>query len=210
MAPDYSIENGLIGGGYSRIAGVDEVGRGVLCGSVVAAAVIIPTEMIPVLAGRVNDSKKLSPKKREELFGIITSTCEYGIGEVDNTIVDEINILEATKLAMKKAISKLSAVDFVIIDGNITLSDVTYKQSYVVKGDSKSISIAAASIVAKVYRDCSLCELDVLYPDYGFKQHKGYGTKQHLAAIEKFGLTPYHRRTFGGIVELAGGENAQS
>ncbi len=197
--PTYELEDVAISNGYKYICGVDEVGRGSLGSVVVAAAVIIPTESMPLLIGKVNDSKKLSHKKRAELVTLIKETCEYSIGEVDNDYIDQYNILVATKLAMNIAISKLRLVDYILVDGNFSLPNCPIDQQSVIKGDSKSISIAAASIVAKEYRDDLMRSLDKEYPEYGFAKHKGYGTKQHLKAIKKYGPCPIHRMTFGGV-----------
>ena len=197
--PTYELEDMAMSKGYQYVCGVDEVGRGALSSVVVAAAVVIPTESMPLLIGKVNDSKKLSPKKRAELNLLIKETCEYSVGEVDNDYIDQYNILVATKLAMNIAVSKLKLVDYILVDGNFILPDCPIEQQYVIKGDSKSISIAAASIIAKEYRDNLLVKLDDTYPEYGFAKHKGYGTKQHLKAIKKYGPCPMHRLTFGGV-----------
>lgn len=187
-------ENDLFKLNYNLIAGVDEAGRGPLAGPVVAAAVILPKNK---LIFGINDSKKISEKKRDELFKIINEVAiSIGIGIVDNYIIDEINILNATKLAMKKAILSLKIKpDFLLIDA-LNLTDINIKQKNIIKGDSLSISIAAASIIAKVTRDRIVNEYDNLYPEYGFKNHKGYGTKKHYEAIKKFGITPVHRKSF--------------
>lgn len=168
------------------------------CGSgpVVAAAVRIPDAQIPILMGRVKDSKKLSDKKRRELFEVIVNTCDYGIGVISNVIIDEINILEATKLAMKKALQAINAVDYVLIDGTVYLSDVDIPQKQVIKGDLKSISIASASIIAKVTRDSIMLTLHEEYPEYNWKKNKGYLTKEHIEAIKLYGVTKYHRNSF--------------
>ena len=188
------IEKSLYDKGYEYVAGVDEAGRGPLAGPVCAAAVILPKGL--VLDG-VNDSKKLSEKKREKLFDlIIESAVSYSIQFSSPEIIDEINIKQATSLAMHNAVAALETVpDFVIIDGNDKIPyDIPYE--YVVKGDAKSQTIAAASILAKVSRDRLMCELDEKYPEYGLKKHKGYGTKQHIEAIRKFGVADIHRKTF--------------
>ena len=181
--------------GYSLICGVDEAGRGPLAGPVCAAAVILPTDLdIPGL----NDSKKLTEKKRDELYDIITAQAvAYGIAMVSEEEIDEINILQATFLAMKRAVESLAVKpDFVLIDGNREpdLGDLPLKT--IVKGDSRSANIAAASILAKVTRDRYMTELDAVYPQYGFAVHKGYGTKKHYAALEAFDACPAHRKTF--------------
>lgn len=180
--------------GYTYIAGVDEAGRGPLAGPVCAAAVILPDDA--VIEG-LNDSKKLSEKKREELYDkIINTALAYNISMVDEKVIDEINILNATYRAMNNAVSGLSVKpDFVLIDGNrIEGMDTPCKT--IVKGDSKSASIAAASILAKVTRDRYICEISDKYPEYNFKKHKGYGTKEHSEAILKYGPCPIHRMTF--------------
>ena len=176
------------------ICGVDEAGRGPLCGPVAAAAVIMPKGLI--IEG-VNDSKKLSEKKREELFDIIIKNAiAYSVVFEDEKTIDEINILNATLQAMEKAINSLSVkADFALIDGNRN-KGITTPNKTIVKGDSLSHSIACASILAKVSRDRLLEKYDEEYPHYGFKNHKGYGTKAHYEAIEKYGILPIHRRSF--------------
>lgn len=180
--------------GYKYIAGVDEAGRGPLAGPVYAAAVILPTD---IRLDGINDSKKLSPKKREELFDEITkkAVC-YSIFAVDEKKIDEINILNATYMAMNGAAEALSVKpDYVIIDGN-SIKNMSYPHETIVKGDAKSISIAAASVLAKVARDRYITKMADIYPEYGFEKHKGYGTKEHTEAILKYGITPIHRKTF--------------
>ena len=190
----WSTEQALLKEGFDFIAGVDEAGRGPLAGPVYAGAVILPQGLI--IEG-INDSKKLSPKKREELYEII---CEkavcYATAEVDEKIIDEINILNATYLAMQKAVAKLSKIpEFVLVDGN-RKPEFSMPCETIVKGDSKSISIAAASILAKVERDRMITKMAECYPQYGFEKHKGYGTKQHTDAILKYGPSPIHRLSF--------------
>ncbi len=176
------------------ICGVDEAGRGPLCGPVAAAAVIMPEGLI---IDGVDDSKKLSEKKREELYDIIVKNAiSYSVVFEDEKTIDEINILNATMLAMEKAINSLNPkADFALIDGNRS-KGITVPNRTVVKGDSLSHSIACASILAKVTRDRLLIEYDEKYPLYGFKAHKGYGTKAHYEAIEKYGILPIHRKSF--------------
>ena len=188
------IERKLYDLGFNNICGVDEAGRGPLCGPVVAAAVILPKDCI--IEG-VNDSKKLSEKKREMLYDeIIKNALAVGVGMCDQDVIDEINILNATKKSMCEAIDNLKEKpDYVLIDGNQKI-DIKFPQDIVVKGDSKSESIAAASIIAKVTRDRIMLEYDKKYPEYGFAKHKGYGTKAHIQAIEKYGITPIHRISF--------------
>lgn len=175
--------------------GVDEAGRGPLAGPVYAAAVILPPD--PVIEG-LNDSKKLSEKKREALFPIICDTAlAWSVATASVEEIDELNILQATFLAMRRAVEGLSLkAEFALIDGNKMPKGLTIPGETIVKGDSLSASIAAASILAKVSRDRYLLELDELYPQYGFKQHKGYGTKAHYEALEQFGPSPVHRITF--------------
>ncbi len=188
------IENELYQKGFLNIAGVDEAGRGPLAGPVCAAAVILPPDA--VIEG-INDSKKLSAKKRDALFEIIKKIAvAYAIEFVEPEVIDEINIRQATSLAMHNAVSKLSiCADFVIVDGNDNIPfDIPYQ--YVVKGDAKSQTIAAASILAKVSRDRFMEKLDKKYPEYEFSKHKGYGTKAHMEAIQKYGVSNVHRKSF--------------
>ncbi len=185
--------------GYNLVAGVDEAGRGPLAGSVYAAAVIFDEG---VYIEGVNDSKKLTPKKRDALYDeIISKARAYSIFAVDEKKIDEVNILNATYLAFQGAIKGLGEQpDFVLIDGN-RAKGIEIPFETVVKGDSLSFSIAAASILAKVARDRYIEEADKLYPEYGFAAHKGYGTKAHLDAIKEFGPCPIHRLTFKGVRE---------
>lgn len=190
----WEIENQCFEGGVELVCGVDEAGRGPLAGPVCAAAVILPRNIdIPGL----NDSKKLTDKKRRELYDVIISTAEaYGIAFASEQEVDEINILQATFLAMERAVEKLYvSPDVVLVDGN-RAPPLRFPVRTVVKGDSLSASIAAASILAKVTRDRLMEEQDTLYPQYGFAVHKGYGTKRHYAALTEFGPCPIHRQTF--------------
>ena len=180
--------------GYHIICGVDEAGRGPLAGPVTAAAVILPDGYeIPGL----NDSKQLTDKKRRELYPIIKEEAlAYGIAFVDEKVIDEVNILNATFMAMKQAIDQLSTKpDLALIDGN-RVTDFGVEAVPVVKGDAKVASIAAASILAKVARDDYMEAMDEQYPEYGFAVHKGYGTKRHYAAITEHGMSPIHRSTF--------------
>ncbi|MBN1154485.1 ribonuclease HII [candidate division KSB1 bacterium] len=191
----FDIESGLWSQGYHLIAGVDEAGRGPLAGPVIAAAVIFPQNLH---IQDVNDSKKLTAIARERLYDqIISHSLAYGIGCVEPQEIDRINILQASLKAMKCAIDNLSKPpDFVLIDGNQPIKSLCYPQSPIVKGDSLCFSIAAASIIAKVYRDRLMREYDILYPNYGFARHKGYPTRKHIQAIHQHGLSPIHRRTF--------------
>lgn len=187
-------ERELIEKGCKYICGVDEVGRGPLAGPVVCAAVIMPLD--DIIEG-VDDSKKLSAKKREMLSEKILKTAvAYSICRVESEIIDEINILQATRLCMKNAVESLTvAPDFVLTDGNMTL-DIAVPQRSIIKGDALSYSIGAASIIAKVYRDKLMTDYAEIYPQYGFESNVGYGSKAHMQAIERFGLTPIHRRSF--------------
>lgn len=188
-------ENNCYSKGIETIAGIDEVGRGPLAGPVVACAVILPKNCSIF---RINDSKKLSASKREELFYIIEKEAiSIGIAIVDPQTIDEINILQATYKAMKIAVEKLEPVpEMLLIDGNNNLPNVAIPQKKIIGGDGKSISIAAASIIAKVTRDRLMDAYHELYPEYNFIKHKGYGTKIHIEAIKKIGLCPIHRRSF--------------
>lgn len=193
------IENEIYEKGYKYIACIDEVGRGCLAGSVVACAVIMPKGL---LIEGVNDSKKLSAKKRDKLFDeIVEKSIAIGIGEVDCKIVDEINIKNATKMAMLQAISNLKTKegqtivpDYLLIDAEKL--NTTIPQSNIIQGDAKCHGIASASIIAKVTRDRMMDELDKLYPEYNFKKNKGYGTKAHTDALLKNGTTSIHRLSF--------------
>lgn len=179
---------------YGTVCGIDEAGRGPLCGPVVAAAVILPDEYNILY---INDSKKLSETKREEVYKEIDKyAVAYGVGIVSPERIDEINILQATYEAMRTAIHKLSVTPDILLNDAVTIPMVDIKQVPIIKGDAKSQSIAAASIVAKVTRDHLMEEYDKLYPEYGFAKHKGYGTAAHIKAIKEYGLCPIHRRTF--------------
>lgn len=187
-------ERELLNKGCKYICGVDEVGRGPLAGPVVCAAVIMPLDD---LVEGVDDSKKLTAKKREILSGkILGKAIACHICAVEPQIIDEINILQATRLCMKNVVEGLEITpDFVLTDGNMTL-DISLPQRSVIKGDALSYSIGAASVVAKVYRDKLMKEYAETYPQYGFDTNVGYGSKKHIEAIKKFGLTPLHRRSF--------------
>ena len=185
--------------GFKNIAGIDEAGRGPLAGPVVAAAVIFPSQVnIPGL----NDSKKLSTKKREELFPKIQEiSVSYGVAVVGQKVIDKINILQAARLAMKQAVETLKITPgLLLIDGNQKI-DSTLNQWAIVKGDSRSLSIAAASVLAKVTRDRIMDDYHKLYPQYEFNRHKGYGTKLHRNLIQEYGPCPIHRNTFKGVAE---------
>lgn len=191
---DYQLEAELNDAGYQYVCGVDEAGRGPLCGPVVAAACILPMGL--VLEG-LNDSKKLTPKKRDKLFDLIRENAiAYSIAEASVEEIDNLNILEATLLAMRRAIDGLSCkADFALIDGNVS-RDFPLPVRAVIHGDATSPSIAAASILAKVTRDRMCEELDRQYPQYGIAKHKGYGTKVHMDALHAYGPAPIHRKQF--------------
>lgn len=186
--------------GYAVIAGVDEAGRGPLAGPVVAAAVILPGGLR--IEG-IRDSKVVPQKERERLFQEISlSGAGIGIGVVAAEEIDRINILEATKRAMHEAVRALPLIpDLLLIDA-LFLSSLSIEQKPIIKGDAKSASIAAASIIAKVHRDEIMLKYHALYPHYGFDRHKGYGTKSHLSKINEYGPCPVHRRSFGGVLSL--------
>ena len=192
--PTYEYEEARYKEGYTAVCGCDEAGRGPLCGPVVAAAVILPR--CAVIEG-LDDSKKLTEKKREKLYDVIINTAiAYGIAEATPEEIDEINILNASMLAMRRAVEKLSVkADFALLDGNCS-RNFPIPTETVVKGDAKSYSIAAASILAKVTRDRGCIELDKQYPEYGIAGHKGYPTKAHMDAVRKYGPAPIHRKSF--------------
>jgi len=189
------MENKLRSAGYRLIAGVDEVGRGPLAGPVVAAAVVFPDNLF--IPG-INDSKLLSPQKREILSGLINEKAlAFGIGQCSPALIDEINILQASLLAMRRAVDNLGlSPNYLLIDGRYTLPDYSGSQQAVIKGDRRCFSIAAASIIAKVERDRIMVEYHRAYPEYGFDRHKGYPTKAHREAIIKYGYCDIHRRSF--------------
>lgn len=196
---EFSLEKDLKSQGYTWICGVDEAGRGPLCGPVVAAACILPECELPEA---LNDSKKLTPKKRDQLFDwICQNAIAYCIAEASVEEIDRLNILEADLLAMRRAIDGLSQkADFALIDGNIA-RDFQIPAKAIIKGDATSPSIAAASILAKVTRDRQCEELDRLYPQYGIAKHKGYGTKAHMDALRTYGPSPIHRKQFIRFLE---------
>ena len=179
---------------FSWICGIDEVGRGPLAGPVVAGAVILPKDCDILY---LNDSKQLSEKRREELYVVIMEKAvSTGLGFVAPERIDEINILQATYEAMREAISKLDPQPDILLNDAVTIPQVNIRQVPIIKGDAKSVSIAAASIIAKVTRDRLMVSYDEIYPEYGFASNKGYGARAHLDALKKYGPTPIHRRTF--------------
>jgi len=193
-------------GGRSCICGIDEAGRGPLAGPVVAAAVVLPTDCRILY---LNDSKKLSPKKREALYDeIMEKAVAYGIGMAPPGRIDEINILQATYEAMRQAVDKLGAVPDVLLNDAVVIPGINVEQVPIVKGDAKSVSIAAASILAKVTRDRMMEAYDKVYPQYGFAKHKGYGTAAHIEALRRHGPCGIHRRTFLKNFHLGEGQGA--
>lgn len=192
-------ENQAINDGYKLIAGVDEVGRGCLAGAVVAAACIL--DLSKPLPEGLNDSKKLSAKKREQINDELKqNVIAYSIAQVEAEEIDQINILQATKKAMRLAIENLTIkADFLLIDA-LQLKEINLPQKAIIKGDAISASIAAASILAKTYRDNLMCEYAKIYSNYGFEKHAGYGTKAHFEAIRQHGVCPLHRKSFKGVL----------
>ena len=190
------------------VVGTDEAGRGPWVGPVVAAAVCFENFKIPEeLASQLNDSKKLSAKKREKLFDMIyASGALIGIGQATAEEIDDINILQASFLAMKRALMQIEEkgknIDFVLIDGNRVPNDWKWSSEAVVKGDALSLSISAASIIAKVTRDRLMCVLAEEYPDYGWERNAGYGTAEHIKALKEKGVTPYHRKSYAPVAKL--------
>ncbi len=192
--PDYELEHACYRSGYACVCGIDEAGRGPLAGPVFAAAVVLPPDCdIPVL----NDSKKLSPKKREQLFDVILDKAiSCSVASASEREIDELNILEATFLAMRRAVDGLSVrPDMALIDGN-RKPGLSFPEKTVVKGDARSMSIAAASVLAKVSRDRYMLEMAQLYPEYQFEKHKGYGTKLHYQMLAQYGVSEIHRKSF--------------
>ena len=200
--PTLSEENGLVAQGYKFIAGIDEVGRGSLAGPVVAAAVILPQPATFPWLKSVRDSKEIAAAKRNALFANIEEAAiAIGVGVIDHQVIDSVGILKATKIAMYQAIEQLAQPpDFLLIDA-LTLPRLRTPQKGIIKGDKLCISISCASIIAKVTRDRMMQELDQIYPGYGFAQHKGYGTKQHLACLQRLGPSSIHRHSFAPVKE---------
>lgn len=197
MRPTFIEEKRLAEQGYHLIAGIDEVGRGPLAGPVVAAAVILPLGLEAPWLPQVRDSKQLTPQKRESLFPLIGEVAiATGIGYVPHDLIDAQGIIKATRIAMCSAVEHLSKPpDFLLIDF-VTLPELSLPQRGIAKGDSLSLSIACASIIAKVTRDRLMVALDELYPEYGFARHKGYATREHLSNLRRFGACPIHRKCF--------------
>jgi len=202
MKPNFIEEKKLWKKGFKTVAGLDEAGRGPLAGPVVAAAVVFK-ENFKIKNFSVNDSKKLSEKQRDFFYKILTNhkDIKWGVGIVSEKIIDKINILQATKLAMKQAFKDLNP-DFILLDGNFSIDCATGQKS-IIKGDQKVFSISAASIIAKVTRDRIMEKYHKKYPEYGFLQHKGYPTKAHFASLQKFGPCKIHRKTFYPVSSFA-------
>ena len=202
---DFETEKHIFNQGVTALGAIDEAGRGPLAGPVVAVCVICGPDFVQNKDHElIKDSKKISPKKREMLYQLITeSFSEIGIGICDHDTVDRINILQASFLAMKKAIGCLRVKpEYVILDGKFPIPNFTTKQQPIIQGDSQVFSIAAASIVAKVVRDRIMCEQHEKYPAYNFDKHKGYGTKLHMEKLEQFGPCPIHRKSFNPVKSL--------
>ena len=192
-----TLEKELITQGYTHIVGVDEAGRGPLAGPVVAAAVMMP---LAIELDHIVDSKKLSQRKREASYAQLFKYGQIGIGVASPQEIDTVNILQATFLAMKRAIKNLpEPPDYCLIDGNLCIPDFSTKQQALVRGDANHYLIAAASIVAKVYRDRIMTDYHLEYPQYGFDRHKGYPTKKHYSALDQYGPSPIHRYSFQGV-----------
>ena len=203
IAPTYDEEAALLGEGCAVIAGVDEAGRGSLAGPVVAGAVVLPLYCDENWIAGIRDSKRLTPRQRETAIrSMREASVAMGAGGASSAEIDSMGIVEATRVAMARAIRELPTLpDFLLLDA-ITLPEVDIPQRSIIKGDAKCLSIAAASIVAKVTRDSMMRDLDEEYPGYGFAQHKGYGTRQHIGGLENLGACPIHRRTFAPVRRL--------
>jgi len=202
--PTFTEERLLETQGFRYIAGIDEVGRGALAGPVVAAAVVLPSEMNTPWLGQVRDSKQLSPARRELLFHHIhEAAVAIGIGQVDGEVVDRQGIIRATQLAMELAVARLSPSPEALLIDYMLLPGINLPQKGLTKGDCRCFSIACASIIAKVARDRIMRELDGAYPGYEMARHKGYGTRVHLEYLQKLGLSPVHRRSFRPVRELS-------
>ncbi|MEM5520566.1 ribonuclease HII [Sulfitobacter sp. AS59] len=194
MGPDFEFERDAYARGYMRVAGVDEVGRGPLAGPVTAAAVVLDPSRIP---DGLNDSKKLSKKARERLYEEIMQVADVSIAHASVAEIEELNILRASHLAMVRALDGLKEpADFALVDGNMLPRDLTIKAQTIIKGDARSQSISAASIMAKICRDYVMLSLAQQHPGYGWETNMGYGSKRHIEALRNLGVTPHHRRLF--------------
>ena len=200
MTPDFEFERAAMAQGFTRIAGVDEVGRGPLAGPVTAAAVVLNPDRIPE---GLNDSKKLSKKKRELLYEEIMQVADVSIAHATVEEIDGINILRASHLAMMRALAGLKTpADYALIDGNMLPRDLILPAQTLIKGDARSQSISAASIMAKVCRDCVMLSLAQQHPGYGWETNMGYGSKSHMSALQELGVTPHHRRSFKPVHKM--------
>ena len=207
--PNFDHENELKSQGYELIAGIDEVGRGALAGPVVASAVILPHPANLPWLGLVRDSKELNSRQRESLFDLINKEAvAVGIGIVPSQVIDSVNILKATKLAMIQAVEKLPKQPHFLIIDRVTLSQCPIPQRGITRGDKLCLSIACASIIAKVTRDRMMEEFDQIYPGYGFARHKGYGTGEHISCLQKLGPSPIHRLYFAPVRNLITSQNS--
>lgn len=195
----FSHDQGYFEKGYTNLCGIDEVGRGALAGPVVAAAVVYKKG---IFIDGVKDSKALVEKNRDLFFELITEKAEdWSVGIIPNVVIDRVNILRATELAMERAVNFLRInPDFILVDGK-RLKHFPFEHEPIIKGDGKSFVIASASIIAKVVRDRIMCKLSTLYPEYGFIKNKGYGTSAHISALNKSGPTPFHRRSFSPVYQ---------
>lgn len=200
MIPDFSFEKAALADGYMRIAGVDEVGRGPLAGPVTAAAVVLDPMNIPE---GLNDSKKLTKRARQRLYDEIIAVADVSIAHASVEEIDELNILRASHLAMVRALEGLKVrADFALIDGNMLPRDLILPAQTIIKGDARSQSISAASIMAKVCRDCVMLSLAQQHPGYGWETNMGYGSKSHMTALQNLGPTPHHRRSFKPVHKM--------
>ena len=200
MKPDFEFERAAQGRGYLRIAGVDEVGRGPLAGPVTAAAVVLDPGRIP---DGLNDSKKLTKRARQRLYDEIILVADVSIAHATVDEIDEINILRASHLAMMRALAGLrEPADYALIDGNMLPRDLLLPAETIIKGDARSQSISAASIMAKVCRDCVMLSLAQQHPGYGWETNMGYGSKSHMSALQNLGPTPHHRRSFKPVYQM--------
>ena len=206
--PSLAEEKSLAAQGYRLIAGVDEVGRGALAGPVVAAALILPTKLKARWVPQVRDSKQLSPISRERLFPYIQKIAvSIGIGSSDNEVIDTRGIIQATRLAMKSAIDQLSPPPHYLIIDYMRLPEISLPQKGITNGDSLCLSIACASIIAKVVRDRLMVEMDRVHPGYGLAEHKGYGTRKHIDCLHRLGPCPIHRRSFRPLKDTIDNKN---
>jgi ribonuclease HII len=206
--PDFSFELSATAHGYHAVTGIDEAGRGPWAGPVVAAAVILdPTALPPGLGAAIQDSKALTPTRRIRLFEALSELAIVGVGQAEVAEIDAVNILQASMRAMARAVEALPCrPDWALVDGN-RMPFLPCPGQCVVKGDARSLSIAAASIVAKVTRDRIMAELAVAHPGYGWERNMGYGTHEHRAALERLGVTPHHRRSFAPILKILRADN---